>query len=705
MSGISDSSPHTPESVASWIKTFPLDTLKFETATKSTRKPTSTTYRLWGDLEEKGIRVVYDQDLNGRLHASLGFQQLSLRNGVTPIMKMSVEGARHDARSTTIRSEVHLCSVMLTNFFNRSNNAIKAGLPSHLHGEWRMCSNGESGCSDWVFLRNGLPIAIVEVKLPTVLTTSGEGAVSRTDDRDHPPTEKVGMELGSRPQGDTAGRGGAQSDASHNDQSQADKKEDSGSAYVPGDEDELDEGNSVHLSLKLERLLMACRQEGGLKLILASRTGRDGQVRLALRIVDQDGTIVPEMAYWAMGLSQLWEQLDRYNLDLVILTSYEVWIPFERDPKIKNLLRMGDPIYRTAPETAPEPGKMSPMELAVASVIERERAPPLGYTFPPLPVWPLSVASGNVSTQDDQNESGAGASGSRGTSSVPTKRGYDQVDGTGGAGSDNAIAGDANIPRDQLVPVTLQVSVPDHRSPDALHVFKQGNLNDGYISGRLSPSVIASLADDDSIHSGLPTSELKGDLALGSYISSGRLWDVYHSVLTVEGRVSKKLVAKVMCPDTYDDGDEYYKGYFEDSKEAMAAYRLEAALYSGPLASLQGEAVPASYGSFIGAMCLGLVSGGYPLHIELMEDVGGPAAGEGELRDLPLQNKQAIRDLYNQLHAVRVLHRDVEPRHILRRADGRFALIDFDSSRSVEDGLEGDRRLASEGRRVAAMLG
>ncbi|ODO01383.1 hypothetical protein I350_06202 [Cryptococcus amylolentus CBS 6273] len=547
-------------------------------------------------------------------------------------------------------------------------------------------------------MRNGVAIAIVEVKLYTNLTTSGKGAVSQTNDRDHPTSEKVGMELDSRPQGDTAGNGGAQSDSNHSDQSQADRKE-------ADNEDELDEEISVHLSLKLERLLMACRQEGGLKLILASRTGKDGKVRPALRIVEQDGTIVPEMMYWAMELSELWEQLDRYNLDLVVLTSYEVWIPFERDPEIKNLLRMGDPIYRTAPETAPEPGKMSPMELAVASVIERERAPPLGYTFPPLPVcWPLSKALGNDSTKNDQNESGAGALRLRGTSSVPTKRGYDQVDGTGGAASDNAIAGDANIPKDQPVPVTLQVSVPSHRSPDALHVFfKQGNLNDGYITGRLSPSVIASY--DNSIHSGLPTSELKADLALGSYISSGRLWDVYHAILTVEGRVSKKLVAKVMCPDTYDDGDEYYKGYFEDSEEAVDAYRLEAALYSGPLASVQGGAVPAVYGSFSGAMCLGIVSGGYPLHIELMEDVGGLAAGEGELRDLPVQDRQAIRDLYHQIHAVRVLHRDIEPRHILRRADGRFALIDFDSSRSVEDGPEGDRRLASEKRGVAAMLG
>ncbi|ODN86336.1 hypothetical protein L198_07355 [Cryptococcus wingfieldii CBS 7118] len=38
-------------------------------------------------------------------------------------------------------------------------------------------------------------------------------------------------------------------------------------------------------------------------------------------------------------------------------------------------------------------------------------------------------------------------------------------------------------------------------------------------------------------------------------------------------------------------------------------------------------------------MSFGLVSGGYPLHIDLMEDVGGAAAGEAELRDLPLEDR------------------------------------------------------------------
>ncbi|ODN85848.1 hypothetical protein L198_07410 [Cryptococcus wingfieldii CBS 7118] len=102
-------------------------------------------------------------------------------------------------------------------------------------------------------------------------------------------------------------------------------------------------------------------------------------------------------------------------------------------------------------------------------------------------------------------------------------------------------------------------------------------------------------------------------------------------------------------------------------------------------------------------MSLGLISGGYPLHIELMEDVGGPAIGEGKLRDLPLQDRLFETSTIKFMRCA--LHRDIEPRHILRRADGRFALIDFDSSRSVKDGLKGDRELASKGRPVAAMLG
>ncbi|ODN77131.1 hypothetical protein L202_05662 [Cryptococcus amylolentus CBS 6039] len=607
-------------------------------------------------------------------------------------MDSDLETARRRAGEATIDSESELCDVMLRNFFDLSTDAINAGLPIRLHGRWKRCSDRGSGRSDWEFRRrDGEIVAIVEVKLRIVLTTAGEG------DRDHPVRTRLSSSM---TQGDTAGREGAQSDAreaqsdanetqsdareapsdsSDSDPSQTDKKD---SDYVPSDEEKPDEEISMHLSLRLEELLRECKQDQGLKLILADRKGKDGEAQLALRIVDQQTNIVPEMTHWAMGLSQLWEQLHVYKLDLVVLTSYEVWIPFQRDPKIENLLRMGDPIHRKEPGTAPDLEKMSPMELAVASVIERDPAPSLNRTFLPLPRWPLSEALGNDSTQNDQNERRRGASGSRGT-----KRGYDEVGGTGGAGSDDAIDGDANIPRNQHAPVTLQVSVSNDHSPDALHYFNQTNLNDGYITGCLSPSVIASLADDNSIHSGLPTSGLKAHLALGSYISSGRLWDVYHSVLTVEGR------------------SEYYKGFFEDSEEAVAAYRLEAALYNGPLASLQGGAVPASYGSFSGAMCLGLISGGYPLHIELMEDVGGPAAGESELQDLPLQDRQAIRDLYHQIHAVRVLHRDVEPRHIRRRADGRFALIDFDASRSVQDGPEGDRRLASEGRRVAAMLG
>ncbi|WVQ73768.1 hypothetical protein IAR50_003348 [Cryptococcus sp. DSM 104548] len=154
----------------------------------------------------------------------------------------------------------------------------------------------------------------------------------------------------------------------------------------------------------------------------------------------------------------------------------------------------------------------------------------------------------------------------------------------------------------------------------------------------------------------------KAKLSLIDYAGSRRLRDAFYSVLTVQGQ-EKRLIAKVVCPGIYDNGRDYTKDPFDNSEAAV--------------------------------------------HIELMEDVGQPVVKHGQLRFLPLQGRRmlGIQDLYRPTYAARVLHRDLEPRHICRRADGRFALIDFDSSCLVEDGLKGDQRLASEARRVAPMLG
>ncbi|WVQ76308.1 hypothetical protein IAR50_005973 [Cryptococcus sp. DSM 104548] len=202
-------------------------------------------------------------------------------------------------------------------------------------------------------------------------------------------------------------------------------------------------------------------------------------------------------------------------------------------------------------------------------------------------------------------------------------------------------------------------------------------------------SLIIPQPDNVHLHSAPPVTDPKVKVALVNYAGSCRLWDAYRSILTVDGMIRKEMIVKTMCPDTYDDKNVYSKELSQNSKHA--GYR---------------EAVPEVYGFIYGAMCLGLgIHGGYQVRFGLMEDFGEPIAQEeGELRDLPLQDKLQIPDLYRQLHAVRVIHRDIQSRHIRRRADGRFALIDFKASRLLQDCPQGDRVLKSEARWVERIL-
>ncbi|WVQ76025.1 hypothetical protein IAR50_005661 [Cryptococcus sp. DSM 104548] len=240
------------------------------------------------------------------------------------------------------------------------------------------------------------------------------------------------------------------------------------------------------------------------------------------------------------------------------------------------------------------------------------------------------------------------------------KRGQSK-DAGGVAGAE--ITGDASLSMKNLVPIDLQVSVPEHGSLNALPSFWQDNLDDGLVTGHVLSSIVDQPPDSFPPLPVPPAAKLKANLTLLQHLGSGHLWDAYHAVLTIEGRVSKDVVAKVACPDTYD-GDKYTKEYFDDSQEAASAWHREAALYGGPLEGLQGKAVPLVYGYFDGVMCLSLeVHGGFPVRIELMENVGEPASKDGNLRTRPKQDRLTIQNLYHQLHAARVLHRDVGPRH------------------------------------------
>ncbi|WVQ73767.1 hypothetical protein IAR50_003347 [Cryptococcus sp. DSM 104548] len=90
---------------------------------------------------------------------------------------------------------------------------------------------------------------------------------------------------------------------------------------------------------------------------------------------------------------QISEQLFYYDIDLVILTSYDSWIPFQRDTHIRNLIRMGRPTHRTEPGIPPNPNDLSPTELVVAAVMPKGPTNRLDRTFRPLPVAPLPQSS------------------------------------------------------------------------------------------------------------------------------------------------------------------------------------------------------------------------------------------------------------------------------------------------------------------------
>ncbi|WVQ80386.1 hypothetical protein IAT38_002491 [Cryptococcus sp. DSM 104549] len=254
--------------------------------------------------------------------------------------------------------------------------------------------------------------------------------------------------------------------------------------------------------------------------------------------------------------------------------------------------------------------------------------------------------------------------------------------------------------------VSLRVIVPERRSPRALHFFLQSSMDDASITGHFNPSIFASPHSDDQPYPGPPAVK-EASLVLVQYLTSGRLWDTYRAVLSAKGLPAKQLIAKITSPDTYDEGYVEREEFFLNSRAATRAYQRQAAMYSGPLAGLQGGAVPAVYGSFEGVLCVSLGPYGRSrVRIELLEDVGEPAAGKKGLRDLPLADRRKILDVYRQLHSARVDHSDnIVPRHIRRRADGRFALIDFAFSRKVRLGAEGDAWLASELAYVAGMLG
>ncbi|WVQ73924.1 hypothetical protein IAR50_003505 [Cryptococcus sp. DSM 104548] len=325
--------------VRQWASTFPLDKLRFTGSSAVSRMAKQSMYVAIYSL--KGARIIYDSSVNGRLSSVY-------RATVSPIAKIdpSMAGTSQEGQQVSqemfITNESVLTYVMMKNYFRSLTKAIKAGLPPHLHGQWVVYPGSHCGSTDICYVVDGKIVAVVEIKLPSVSTTPGESKKSQKP-QEPPKPQKLPKPA----------------------------------------------------KLQLETFVAACEQEGGVKLIFVE--GKNG---VDVKFVDNNGKIkkkigslggwaVPALGasylgHWADGLSQLLEQVTLFKVDLVTLSSYDVWIPFERDTHTRNLFHMDPPIHRAEPGSAPKPGELTPMELGMAAVIPRGATPQMAHPFPPL---------------------------------------------------------------------------------------------------------------------------------------------------------------------------------------------------------------------------------------------------------------------------------------------------------------------------------
>ncbi|KLO06490.1 hypothetical protein SCHPADRAFT_946044 [Schizopora paradoxa] len=172
----------------------------------------------------------------------------------------------------------------------------------------------------------------------------------------------------------------------------------------------------------------------------------------------------------------------------------------------------------------------------------------------------------------------------------------------------------------------------------------------------------------------------RGRVTLVSFIAHGRLWDAYRAEYRDDhSNTVHRVVAKIAnvgtfdCPDRRDDTGYYLYGSADEADDAIHS---EAAAYSGPLAALQGRAVPTCYGLFEGRLRLGP---GPPVQywLLLLEDAGFSIRSFWMLTH---DERERVRELYSELHQAGVAHGDVHPRHVLRDKTGKLSLIDFEGA-------------------------
>ncbi|WVQ81308.1 hypothetical protein IAT38_003431 [Cryptococcus sp. DSM 104549] len=433
---------------------------------------------------------------------------------------------------------------------------------------------------------------------------------------------------------------------------------------------------------QLEKLLEAASGDHGMIVLLVEEDGA-----LQVRVVDENGIVIDNMAHWARGISQLWEQALFYKVNTVAISSYEYWLPIQRDPYHANVIRIGSPINRRAGELGVGDGLMTPLELSGALLLPPGPIPRLPQPLPALPVTTYTQQSLHqlyVQLPKRLQQAWAGEIAGSGVSGGYTAGMTKKRKGVEDSGNDAVL-------------VRLACIAPQP-SPLAKHLFFPRSFVDSDLIGLIPVSIASPHIEVASNTPSVVT------LTLAGLLGSGHLSDTYTASLGSEGVELAAGVCKITLPGTYHENNTQRD--FNDASAATAAFYNEVSLYRGALSGLQGDVVPRMYGVFEGWTCAGLGHHNeLKAHLMMLEYAGPEAASVAELRSLSVQDRLQILEMYQRLHVAHVLHRDIQPRHIRRRRDGRFIIIDFEHSHVVQEGEAGAEALAGERRVVMGMLG
>ncbi|TYJ51233.1 hypothetical protein B9479_008207, partial [Cryptococcus floricola] len=684
------------EPVRQFMAEFVPDAIDFGSIDEDVfRDSTVSSVDVLAETEGNGVRIIKDPGMNDRFLAALDNQLpahiLASKQLTTAIFwKQALDDLHDEGRDPKpIYIERDLSDTMEQTFWPFVNLVLKSkALDKNLRGEWRSCESKNGGARSWICVRkvDGKVQGLSETIMPSILR----------DTSDH------------------AGR--------------------------------------------VQRLLEEASKPGGMRVIV---TGEK-----TVGVVEEDGAEVLGMEYWANCIAQFWEKYRLFDTaNIMLLSSSEIFLPLERDRSAPNILRVGLPIVRDAGIKGAGDGALTCLELAIASTLSLP-APSHVLPFPPLPKLKIETASsegegGTLAGVFTSMCRWAGIRGSKGAVKQwkakrrrVSKQGQDLSEHRFVSG--RRSSGSAH-PSMWARLHFHGCSLPDSGRSLAHHFFGPVGLSDSSIYGWIDKDLAHSHFDNCTIISSSPpllpiadppltpratprkrkeapittaitaipisalsssptfsasqpidaSSAVDLEFSIGSLIDRGRLSDVY----TITSRVPANhpddlppLVVKIMRPSTFDDA-KGCAGY-ETGAEAVDAWEAEVELYGGVLSCLQGHIVPRCFGAPRGLMYVSREWESREINFLILERVGSAVCAKDEkLPLLPLQTKLAICSLYEALHSVRIIHGDIERRHIRRRADGSLCIIDFEGARRVSDGVWEDEMLADEMEEVKAMLG